>query len=239
MEEGIYRFSSLSKFPGVIHGISTRAYGDMRPAKGGAGFGREHFFKDLGIDSKDVIAASLIHGTGIKTVDQEERGRSIPETDGLIVRQKGIFLLVTVADCLPILIYDPILEICGLLHAGWRGIIGQIIPELTEKFKNCGSEPQNLIICIGPGICQRHFIVKNNCLEQFKEYYPSATFVRNHQAYVDLRKAVIIDFKKAGVPEINIEIAKECPSCLNGIYGSFRKEGSGAPASAAVIGMKK
>lgn len=248
MEERIFKFSILAKFP-LIYGFSTRNYGDMR-------FGhladeeiiknRQHFGQSLDINLDDIVVAKLAHGSKIAAVAKEEKGRgardlasAIGQTDGLITKEKGIYLMVTVADCFPIFVYDPIREIVGVVHAGWRGIIAQIVGNLIEKLKNLGSEPADLVFALGPGICQKHFIVKDEVLGKFKEYYPSVTFVRNHDGYVDLRKAILFDLKKDGVAKNNIEVAGDCPACLNGKYGSFRKEGAGVPASAAIIGMRE
>lgn len=248
MEEGFFKFSNLSKFREIIHGVSQRSYGDMR-------FGRlpqrniiqnrQGFFQDLNIGIDEVVVAGLKHGAKITMVGGQERGKGtidpqtvIPGRDGLMTRDRNVYLMITIADCLPIFIYDSPLQIVSILHAGWRGIVGGIVSHSIEKFKNCGSESENLVIGIGPGICQRHFVVKNDVLAKFQEHYPKATFIRNHDGYVDLKKAVEIDFIKAGVTKTNLEISTDCPSCRNGIYGSFRKEGKFAPASAAVIGMK-
>ncbi len=249
MEEKIFKFSILAKFPGIIHGFSTRNYGDMR-------FGhladeeivknRQHFCQSLNINLDDIVVARLIHGSKITTVAKEEKGRgardmtsAIAQTDGLITKEKKIYLMITLADCIPIFVFDPLKQIVGIVHAGWRGVIAQIVGSLIAKLKNLGSEPADLIFALGPGICQKHFIVKDDVLEKFKEYYPSATFVRNHDGYIDLRKAILFDLKKEGVAKNNIEVASDCPACLNGRYGSFRKEGAGVPASAAIIGMRE
>ncbi len=249
MDESIFKFSSLNRLPEIIHGISTRNYGDMR-------FGhledniiirnRERFSQDLGVNLDQVVVAGLSHGTKIALVGTNDRGKgalesagALSQTDGLLTQEKNVYLMVTVADCLPVFVYDPVNGIVGLVHAGWRGIIAQIIDRLMAKLIDLGALPDNLIFTIGPGICQKHFVVKNEVLKNFRHMYPSATFVRNHDGYVDLKKAVLIDLIKAGVTKNNIEIAEDCPSCLSGRYGSFRKEGSGVPASAAIIGMKE
>jgi hypothetical protein len=273
MEERFFKFKCfaiLSKFPGIIHGVSTRNYGDMKfgrrpdavqrtelcPEEGSAPAGkltdeeiiknRQQFFQELGVKMNEVVVARLAHGTKITNVGREEKGRgttslesAIQHTDGLVTTQKQVYLMVTVADCIPIFAYDPVVQAVGLFHAGWRGIIDQIGPKIMEKFKNLGAEPANLTLAIGPGICQKHFVVKDEVLTKFKEFYPSATFVRNHDGYVDLKKAILFDLKKEGVVKNNIEVASDCPFCQNGVYGSFRKEGNKAPASAAIIGMKQ
>lgn len=248
MEEHFFKFKTLGSFPELVHGVSNRSFGDMK-------FGikndseivknREQFLSHLGIEISDVIVPRLAQSNHIALVGLNEKGRgsadsktAIMATDGLITRDKNIFLMVTIADCLPIFVYDPILRIVAAVHAGWRGIIGQIVPQAIEKFKDLGSEPTNLVVGVGPGICQKHFVVRNDVLSLFLDNYPSATFVRNNDGYVDLKKAVLIDLKKGGVLQGNIEISSICTACENGIYGSFRKEKDSVPAAAAVIGIR-
>lgn len=248
MEERILKFELFSKFPEIIHGISNRSYGDMR-------FGsltqseviknRLNFFKSLGIESDQVIVMHQVHANKITNVGQTDVGRgaidpntTIQETDGLITAEKNIYLMIKTADCLPLIFYDPTKQIIAAVHAGWRGIIGKIIDNAINKFEGLGSDPQDLIVGIGPGICQKHFVVKNSVLHEFMKNYPSATFVRNNDGYVDLKKAVNFDLKKRGVSPRNIEISKFCTYCDNGIYGSYRKEGNGAPEIATIIGIK-
>lgn len=248
MEEGFLKFSNLSNFPEIIHGISNRSYGQMK-------FGldqneeiiknRRQFFQELAIEENKVIVPRQVHGSKIAIVSSTDQGKGaldekteIPGVDGLLSSDKETFLMIKTADCLPILMYDSASRIIAALHASWRGIIDQIIPETISQMRKLGTEPENLIIGIGPGICQKHFVVRNSVLKLFLENYPAATFVRNNDGYVDLKKAVLSDLKKAKVAPGNIEIAPFCTVCDNGLYGSFRKEGSGALEIAAIIGMK-
>ena len=247
MEERFFRFSNLSKFSEVVHGISNRHYGDMR-------FGRlrdeeviknrTNFLKELGISIGDIAVARVVHGAKIFTIGKNEKGRgatekksAIPSSDGLITKERGIYLMMTIADCFPILIYDPTAQIVAIIHAGWRGIIKKIIPEAVEKLNNLGSDIQNLFIGIGPGICQRHFVVREDVLSLFQEDYSKAVFTRNTNGYIDLKKAIMDDLTKSGVPKDNIEDSKICTACQNGNYGSFRKEGDNVIFQAAVIGL--
>lgn len=249
MEERFIKFSLFSNFPEIIHGISNRSYGDMR-------FGklqdteivknREHFFANLGIKINDVVTCNQVHSNNLALVGENDKGRGsqepqseIPETDGLITKETGIFLMIKTADCLPCFFYDPTSQSVALVHAGWRGILKQIVLRSVDKLVDLGCNSENLIVGIGPGICQKHFVVKNSLLREFMESYPSATFVRNNDGYVDLKKAVVADLKKAKIPAANIEVSKYCTVCDNGIFGSFRKEGEGAPEIASVIGIRK
>ncbi|MFA6493364.1 MAG: peptidoglycan editing factor PgeF [Patescibacteria group bacterium] len=249
MEEHFFKFSNLSTFSELTHGISNRSFGDMKfGTKPDADIlkNRETFLSKLNVNISDLIVPHLAHGTRIAVVDKSHKGQgatslktAIAATDGLVTKDKGVFLMVTAADCLPVFIYDPILKISGVIHAGWRGIVGQIIPRAIEQFKIFGSDGKNLVVGIGPGICQKHFIVKKDVLSLFLDSYPSATLVRNKDGYVDLKKAVLIDLKNMGVSGDNIEIANVCTACDNGIYGSYRKEKELAPVAAAVIGIKE
>lgn len=241
MEEPFFRFSKLSIFPELIHGISNRNYSDMK-------FGnlsnnevinnRRAFFQDLGVEESRVITPEQVHGSQVLVVGSNKIGQT-PAADGLITMEKDLYLMVMVADCLPVLMYDPVLRIVSAVHAGWRGIGDQIIPETLSKFKDLGSEMENLIVGIGPGICQKHFIVRSGVLEKFRDYYPKATLLINKDGYVDLKKAALIDLERNGVIASNIEISRYCTVCDNGTYSSFRKEGDGVIEMAALVGMKK
>lgn len=228
--------------------MSLRSYGDMK-------FGnlkdqevtsnRRAFFQDLGVEESQVVIPQQIHGSRVAIVGSYQRGRGVLEessaiamTDALISREKQAFLMVEVADCLPILLYDPVSKIVGAVHAGWRGIIEGIVAKTVQEFKNLGSDPENLICGVGPGLCQKHFIVKSDVLEKFKDLYPSEILFINKDGYVDLKKIVVKELEREGVFGANIEISKFCTVCDNGIYSSFRKEGAGVLEMAAVIGMK-
>lgn len=199
---------------------------------------RNNFLETLGIKSRDLVSAKLTHGAKTVLTHKEDKGKIIANVDGLISRENNIYLMVTVADCLPILLYDSVTKTVGIMHAGWRGIIKQIIPETLLKLRAMGIATENLTVGIGPGICQKHFVVQDEVLRHFLDCYPQATFVRNNHGYVDLKKAVLSDLKKMNIGAENIEVANICPACDNGRFGSFRKEGKSAPAAAAIIGMR-
>lgn len=248
MKSATFKFSVLAKFPEIVHGISTRTYGNMNLYRGDQNMtikNRQHFLSEMNVDPGEIIVPEMIHGTKIIAVSEGERGRGAKEidsdikgADGLITDKKNLFLLVTAADCLPILAYDPATQIVAAVHCGWRGIIGGIVDELINKFRHFGSEEENIIIGIGPGICQKHFTVKKDVWEQFLKNYPQAVLLRNKHGYVDLKKVILLDLKKNGLQTQNIEVAKLCPTCQSGIFGSYRLEKDQAPTSAAVIGIR-
>lgn len=249
MESPFFRFSNLSEFPEIVHGISTRTYGNMsllRDNHTKTVQNRQHFANELGIKLNQVVVADMVHGAKVVNVGQSEQGRgsvdhssAIKDSDGLITGAADIYLMITAADCLSLLIYDPENRIVAAVHLGWRSIVGGIIARLAEKLHLGGSHLGNLVVGLGPGICQKHFVVKNDVLGQFMRTYPSAVLVRNKDGYVDLRKAATGHLLKAGFSQNNLEISSYCPVCHNGIFGSHRLEKENAPVSAAIIGRKQ
>ena len=147
--------------------------------------------------------------------------------------------MVTIADCLPIVVYDPILRIVGIAHAGWRGILAGVGESLVREFQKLGTNAENLIVGIGPGICQKHFVVKKTTLDHFKDEYPKSCLVRNHDGYVDLKRCLSEQLLKAGVAKSNLEVATECTVCNNYYFGSFRQEGDKAIYQAVIIGIRE
>ncbi len=242
-----FKFSSLSKFTGLRHGVSTRVYGDMSLSHDDQKkviSNRARFLKDLDLDLSNVIMPEIVHGAKVVVAGLREKGRgsknlttAIRGCDGLVTAEKQVALMVTVADCFPIFAYDPAEQIIGLAHAGWRGIIAGITGNFIASMTSLGSRRENIVLGIGPGICQRHFIVKNDVLEKFLTMYPSIVFVRNYDGYVDLRKAILEDLKRLDIPLGNIEVSSICPVCQKKEFGSRRADGEGASTSAAVIGM--
>lgn len=112
---------------------------------------RKRFFKSLDINPKDVTELTQVHGNKVTLV------RNIAcvteKADGMITNKKDIYLMVKVADCIPIGLYDPNHHAIGLIHVGRRcletGIIKNAIKKMTENFD---SNPKDLIVRFGPSI---------------------------------------------------------------------------------------
>lgn len=248
MGDDFFKFSNLKEFPELVQGISTRNFGNMKMQVADARVvkNRGKFVEVLGIDLNSIVKAEGVHGREIEVVGKADRGRgafnqleAIKRVDGLVTQEPGVNLMITVADCLPIVAYDPILRIIGIAHAGWRGILAGTGEALIKKFESLGSKPDNLVVGIGPGICQKHFVVKNDILIRFKDEYSKACLVRNHDGYVDLKKCLTDQLLHAGIAKSNLEIATECTVCNNYYFGSYRAEGDKAIYQAVIVGIRE
>lgn len=227
----------------LIIGLSEKSDGDMKLHEGDdnleAKANRERYFKKLGIDPNQVIAAGLVQGDRIAIVGKADCGRLVPETDALITDTPGAILSVTVADCLPIYIYDPVHHAIGLVHAGWKGvhadIVGKTIARMVSEF---GSNPPDIQAYIGPHLQACHFEVKDD-VAQFFSNYPDAIISNEGRLHIDLSKIVVKQLAAAGVIIKDIETSEECTHDDAAKYFSYRRDKpERTPAMVAYIGIK-
>ncbi len=106
-------FSIFKKYPNLITRVSQKSDGNMKIfsdsslIETGVLENRRKYFSSISIEDKKVTGADLVHGDKIAIIAENDGGKIIPETDALITDVKNSFLSVTVADCLPIFIFDP------------------------------------------------------------------------------------------------------------------------------------
>jgi len=207
-------FKIFSKHLNIIIAISEKKNGPMKFSPDN----RENFLRKLGIEDKLTVKAGLVHENNVKVVSDEDAGKTIEKTDGLITADKSLFLTITVADCLPIFIFDSEKEIIGLIHGGWRGLAKNI---LAEAVKNLSKD---ILVGIGPGISQCHFEVKQDVLREFKPYLKDTLLKRDGKLFLDLKKIAKLQLIDIGIKPENIEISPECTFCLQNKYFSFRRD---------------
>lgn len=183
---------------------------------------RKIYFGKLGIDIKDIVSADLVHGTTISIVDEKDKGKIIPNTDALITDKQNIFLTVTVGDCAPVYFFDKKKKIIGLAHAGWRGVAKNIsmsmINKMTTEFR---SNPEDIIVYIGPHLQKCHFEIKEDIISQFDNQY---ILNKNGVTKVDLLSILKQQLLLVGVRSENIHSSNECTFCDETKYFSYRRD---------------
>ena len=164
-KNGFYYEEDLEK-EGVKVFSSTATLGDMKDEKNRKNLLEKYFGSDT------IIFGEQVHGDNIKIVTGNDAGKVLPQTDGLITREKGIILAVFTADCLPVFIFDKVKKIIGLVHAGRAGLSKFIVSKAINMFvKNFGSKPLDIHTAIGPHICKQCYNVNLDAMaeEQLKK----------------------------------------------------------------------
>ena len=145
-------------------------------------------------------------------------------------------LVITVADCVPILFFDPIQNAIGAVHAGWRGTANAIVKHALYKMKrNIRTDSKNVLAFIGPsaGVC---------CYEVSKEvavkFENKIVPYNKTKVFIDLKKENEFQLQQQGVVHGNIEISNHCTICEKQLFHSYRREGKNAGRMMAVICLK-
>lgn len=144
-----------------------------------------------------------IHGNTICTAQAE-----IQSGDALVCNSQDFVLIIKTADCYPVLIEDSVNLRCAAVHAGWRGVVGRIVSKTLQALCAMGSKPENLRICIGPGICTRHFKIGAEVQLQFAN--AGYTHTRFESGYADLRQCIIDDASEFGILKQHIFNVNRC-----------------------------
>ena len=89
---------------------------------------------------------------------------------GLLTNKENINTMLTYADCTPVFLYDPVKNVIGNVHSGWRGTVQKIAQKAVAKMiKYYGVNLNNIIVCIGPSIAKCHFEVGKDVKEVFNK----------------------------------------------------------------------
>lgn len=125
---------------------------------------------------EDMTGTVQTHTANIQRMEEMDRGKGIlrdPDTwdlDGLITNAKGVTLVAYMADCVPIFFADPVKEAVGIAHAGWRGTVQNMAGKMAEHFqREFGTDPKDLVVGIGPSICQDCYEVDEAVASAFRE----------------------------------------------------------------------
>jgi len=233
-------------------GVSSGIYESLNFAqRGGDEFDRvkenyEILCSALGISTDDIVCSTQVHGTHIRVVTEDDRGKLfMPNThqaDGLITQTPNAALMVFTADCVPILLYDPVTDTAGALHAGWRSTVADItgiaVQKMVSEFK---CSPADINAAIGPCISKCCFETDNDVADALYETLhdeaENCITKQNNKFLVDLKEANRIMLNRAGLR--NISISNECTSCLADKYWSHRKTKGHRGSQAAIIKTRK
>ena len=157
-----------------------------------------------------------VHGTQVVEADHP-RPLGVPHTkaDSIITAKPNVAILMLFADCVPILIYDPIRRVIGMAHAGWKGTVDRIVSvTISTMHATHGSRPADLLVGIGPSICVNHYQVGTDVIERVTRMFGNSSgLLSQHvdgKANLDLWHANQQTLIDCGVLPEHIQIAALC-----------------------------
>ena len=204
-----------------------------------------------GFSVADVIGLQQRHTDIVIAIDEEKLledtvfYRINEEADALVTNVKGVLLSISIADCVPILLYDDKHKAIGAAHAGWRGTFSQIGAKTVRKMVELyGADPADIQVAIGPAVGLCCYEVGYDFYYQFIEAYGEkidAFFSAQlgKVPHCDLKAMNKSFLMEAGVPSSNIEVSELCTRCNPELFYSHRRSGNKRGSMAAFIGMRK
>jgi len=244
----------------VTAAVSTRAGGVSLPpyhelnlayhvgdAPGRVTENRRRFCRALGVDMNSLVVGQQVHGDRIAVVDSSQAGygahgqeNAIPDTDGMITTSRSVALAVLTADCVPVLIVNPVGKAVGIAHAGWRGALSLIAAKAVLKMQDTfGTEPSDCLVALGASIGSCCYTVGEDIISRFRHTFgPEPCIAKNR---LDLRRAVEIQLIDAGVEKHNISFVETghaesfCTACNLDLFYSHRAEGGRTGRMMSVI----
>lgn len=196
---------------------------------------RRRFCHALGFDPAQLAWSRQVHGAGIRLAEEPGGAEGF---DALITNTPGVVLAVSVADCTPVLVYDPRHRAVAAIHAGWRGAAAGIVEKtLQEMAVRFGTRGADCLAYVGTCIDECSFEVGPEVAAEF-----AGPFKRpgEHPGkyFVDLKAACAAQLQSAGLPLHNVECSALSTVLHQEDYFSHRRENGKTGRMMAVIGMR-
>ena len=202
---------------------------------------RRRLSETLNIEYNSIVFLKQIHSRKTVEADNVNHYGGETEGDGLITLDRKLFLSVTVADCLPVYLYDTESQAAGLLHSGWKGtgIVNNALELMREKWK---TRAEAVAAVLGPCIRSCCYKVNRERAAAFEAEFGGAsgeyplgpvTSTRDGGYYLDLQAANARLLANAGVR--NIAVCENC-TFTDTRMGSFRREGANYSRMIAMVG---
>ena len=248
-----FYFDTLD-LPGITHGVATRIGGESQPPWASLNVGGTvgdtpeivaknlvRIFKALGLDPTSKHDVWQIHSSEAKIVEFPLGSAEPEKADILITKQKNITLLMRFADCVPILLYDPVTQVISLVHAGRIGMLkGAPKETMRVLIESFGVDPQNVIAGIGPSICPDCYEVGPEIYSEFSDRMdPGELSTYFHTVdgkyHLDLWTCAESQLRNMGVEQI--EISRICTADNISDWFSHRGENGRTGRFAALLCM--
>lgn len=243
-------FHNLSDYRGIQHFVSTRLGGFSAPPFESLNLGfktlddpanvlrnRRKLADAIGIPLEDFTVTKQVHEARVEVITNRTKGRGaldyesgMDATDAMVTNEPGICLMVLLADCVPVLLHDPVKGAVAAIHSGWKGTVKRISAEtLRVMSSEFGTSPADVIAGIGPSIGGCCYQVGPEVISAVGEALGTTDGLVNRMSsdgkgYLDLWETNRRILTSAGVREENIEVAEMCTQCHSDLFFSHRQQ---------------
>lgn len=250
----LLRFASFPADDGLAHAVTTRHGGVSRPPWATLNLGgsvhddpaavhenTERVCAALGVPRASLVTAYMVAGNHVGVATAEHCGQPFRETDALVTATPGVFLMLRYADCVPVLLVDPLRRAVGIAHAGWRGTLALVAQRTAATMlAEFGCRAHDLRAAIGPAIGPCCYEVGDEVAAKARAVFAGQAdallLPRAGRTYLDLWQANRLQLEAVGVGQV--EVAGICTRCHSDDYFSHRGEGGRTGRFGAVIGYR-
>lgn len=188
-------------------------------------------FQSAEVRPREVFLPHQVHKDRILAIEkrhlgleEEEKAALMEGWDALMTREKDILIGVSTADCIPVILYDPVREACAAVHAGWKGTLAGITRSAVRAMKDTyGCKSGDLLAVIGPGISIGAFEVGDEVWQAFRNAGHdmekiSVLNAASGKHHIDLRMSNYLQINGEGIPSGHIQ---DCGLCTRTLCGDF------------------
>lgn len=218
-----YQFEQWAGAKALKHGVFTRIGGYSQGVwaslnvGGTVGDEIEHvrsnqrlIYERLEVEGERACTVWQVHSADVVLAETRAPGRQwLARADGMVTNRVGVPLTMRFADCVPILFYDPVQQVIGIAHAGWRGTVGHVGANTVRTMEIAyGSRPADIQAAIGPSIGPEHYQVGPEVVEAVQQAYGESALntliwrAHDGSAYLDLWSANRLGLERVGVKQI-------------------------------------
>lgn len=181
----------------------------------------------VGVHDFRIVTMRQVHGDQILEV-KDKRLKEAGEADGMVTEEKGVFLGVLTADCVPILFTVSGKKLAAVVHAGWRGSLAGIAPKMVAYLgKRYGAQPDSMEAALGPAVGGCCYEIGPDVslplTQKWGDPAERSLHTKGDKTFLDLRGFNSLLLAQAGVPPRNIFNVGPCTSCAAGDFFSYRR----------------
>lgn len=191
----------------------------------------------MGCDMEDIVCSHQTHTANIRMVTNRDRGKGLlrprdyTDVDGLVTNERGVCLALSFADCVPVFFVDPVREVIGLAHSGWRGTVAKISARMVGIMcGQYGCERGHILAAVGPSICRNCYEVSEDVAQAVREAFPKqevwgrllSAGKEQGKYQLDLWECVRETLLECGIRRENIAVTDICTCCHPDLLFSHR-----------------